>query len=330
MAATETDIKIDLDAIDKQKADDAAKKVPGAAKVDDAPVVEVAKVADTPKIDDKAVLTPDAGLEKLKKQLDDERIARLDADRRAQEASDSELRARTEVQDTNLNLLTTAIASVKQSNEALKVQYREARAANDPDAEFAVQEAMAQNAAKLLQLEQGKTALEKAPKPAPRVSADPLDTYVRQAQANGFPRSAAWLRAHPDCVRDDKKNRKMIRAHEDALDDGLKPDSDPYFAFIEQRLGIATTGDLPGNGAGTHIEVDPADDPMKDAAKPAAPQRRAAPAAAPVTRSGNGAGNRRNVVTLTPAEVEIAGMMKMSPEEYAREKVALQKDGKLN
>ena len=324
MAATETDIKIDLDKIDAEKA---ATPAADGKKPPDTPVVEVA-AADEPEkrrkqgADD--VLTPDAGLEKLKKQLDDERIARLDADRRAQEASDSELRARTEVQDTNLNLLTSAIANIKRSNETLKVQYREARAANDTDAEFAVQEEMAKNAANLLQLEQGKTALEKAPKPTPRPVADPVEQFA----ARLTPQSAAWVRTHPDYVRDVGKNRQMLAAHEIALARGHQADTPGYFASIEKTLDIADVS--AANGAGTHIEVDPADDPMKDAAKPVAPQRRAAPAAAPVTRSGNGAGNRRNIVTLTPAEVEIAGMMKMTPEEYARNKVALQKDGKLN
>ncbi len=323
MAATETDIKIDLDKIDADKAKKDPKVTTNDPNVSGTDTIEVKKVESEPVTETREVLTPDAGLEKLKKQLDDERIARLDADRRAQEASDSELRARTEVQDTNLNLLTTAIASVKQSNEALKVQYREARAANDTDAEFAVQEAMAQNAAKLLQLEQGKTALEKAPKPAPRAISDPVEQFA----ARLTPQSAAWVRAHPDYVRDVGKNRQMFAAHEIALARGHQADTPGYFSSIEKTLDIAV--DPSANGGAPHIEIDPADDPMKDAAK-AAPVRRAPPAAAPVTRSGNGAGNRRNVVTLTAAEVEMASSMKMSPEEYAREKVALQREGKLN
>ena len=323
MAATETDIKIDLDKIDAEKPKKDTKTPQSETNVSATDTIEVKKVESEPVTETREVLTPDAGLEKLKKQLDDERIARLDADRRAQEASDSELRARTEVQDTNLNLLTSAIANIKRSNETLKVQYREARAANDTDAEFAVQEEMAKNAANLLQLEQGKSALEKAPKPTARPVAD----VVEQFAARLTPQSAAWVRAHPDYVRDVGKNRQMLAAHEIALARGYQADTPGYFSSIEKTLDIAVAPTT--NGADPHLEIDPADDPMKDAAKPA-PVRRAAPAAAPVTRSGNGAGNRRNVVTLTPAEVEIAGMMKMTPEEYARQKVALQKDGKLN
>jgi len=326
MAATETEIKIDLDAIDADKAKKAADAAAKGGKTDDTPVIEVAKVVETPKVDDKIVLTPDEGLEKLKKQLETERNARADAERRAQESSDSELRARTEVQDTNLNLLTTAIASVKQSNENLKAGYAEALAAQDYPKVAELQLEMSNNAAKLLQLENGKTALERAPKPTPRPIADPVEQFA----ARLTPQSAAWVRAHPDYVRDAKKNREMLAAHEIAIARGNAPDSPGYFTSIEKTLDIA--GDASANGAHTHVEVDTtgADDPTAQAAKPAAVQRRAPPAAAPVTRSGNGAGNRRNVVTLTPAEVEIASMMQMSPEEYARNKVALQKDGKLN
>ena len=319
MSTTAEELKIDLDEIDKQAADKAAAKAGPAAD----PVIEVVKTDPAPKVADPAVLTPDAGLERLKKQLDDERIARADADRRAQEASDSELRARTEVQDTNLNLLTTAIASVKQSNETLKAGYAEAMAAQDYAKLAEIQIEMSTNAAKLLQLENGKSALEKAPKPAPRPVSDPVEQFAGRLTAP----SAAWVRAHPDFVRDPQKNRQMLAAHEIALARGHAADSAGYFSSIEKTLDIAV--DPAANGAGTHIEVDPADDPMAAAAK-AAPVRRASPAAAPVTRSGNGAGNRSNVVTLSAAERETAKLNNMTDLEYAQQKMALIREGKLN
>ena len=67
---------------------------------------------------------------------------------------------------------------------------------------------------------------------------------------------------------------------------------------------------------------------MADSAK--VTQRRSAPPAAPVSRSGNGTGSSPNVVRLTSAEREIASMMGMTDKEYAKNKVALQKEGKLN
>jgi hypothetical protein len=48
-----------------------------------------------------------------------------------------------------------------------------------------------------------------------------------------------------------------------------------------------------------------------------------------VSRSGNGTGKRSNVVTLSAMEVEMAESMSMTPEEYARNKLALVREGKL-
>ena len=56
----------------------------------------------------------------------------------------------------------------------------------------------------------------------------------------------------------------------------------------------------------------------------------AAPAAAPVSRSGTASGTRPNVVRLSSEEREMASMMGMSPEDYARNKIALKREGKLH
>ena len=58
-------------------------------------------------------------------------------------------------------------------------------------------------------------------------------------------------------------------------------------------------------------------------------RRASAPPAAPVSRSGTGTGGRPNVVTLTRAEQEAARDMGMTPKEYAQNKVALIKSGRM-
>jgi len=63
---------------------------------------------------------------------------------------------------------------------------------------------------------------------------------------------------------------------------------------------------------------------LSAAAKPVA--RSVPPAAAPANRSGNG---RANVVRLTRAEADTAKMLGMTETEYAKHKLALQKEGKL-
>jgi len=306
MSASTDEIKIDLDEIDAKAAKEPKKKAPAK---DDAPVIETPA---TPA----AASDTEEGIKKLKKQLEDERAAHAATAARAREAESGEIKAKTDVQATQLDLVKGAIATVTQSLDVLEGKYAEAAAAGDWAAAAKVQREIGTNSARLLQLENGKSALEKAPKPVVRESNDPVEQFT----ANMTPRSAAWVRSHPEYVRDARLNRKMIRAHEDATDEGIKPDTDEYFSAIEKSLGLSTapSGDDAGD---TEIA-------LSDAAKPTS-QRSPPPAGAPVSRSGNGNGSRPNVVRLTAEQREIAKLNGMTDEEYARQVVALRSEGRL-
>ena len=306
MSASTDEIKIDLDEIDAKSAKEPAKKPTKAAET---PAVETPA---TPA----AATDTEEGIKKLKKQLADEQAARVAAEQRAREAESGEVKAKTDVQATQLDLVKGAIATVTQSLDVLEGKYAEAAAAGDWAAAAKVQREIGTNSARLLQLENGKTALEKAPKPVVRESNDPVEQFT----ANMTPRSAAWVRSHPEYVRDARLNRKMIRAHEDATDEGIKPDTDEYFSAIEKSLGLSTAPAGDGEGD-TEIA-------LSDAAKPTS-QRSPPPAGAPVSRSGNGNGSRPNVVRLTAEQREIAKLNGMTDEEYARQIVALRAEGRL-
>jgi len=316
MSTTHEEIQIDLDAADpkkKAKGTDDLVKDPAEARADDQTRVP----ADT---------TVDEGLEKLKKQLETEKAGRIAAERRADQASESEARARGEVQGTQIDLLTNAIGAVKQANESLKKEYSAALGAQDFDKVADLQLEMSTNAAKLLALENGKARLEKEPKPTPRQQQQ--QDMVEEFAGRCSPPAAAWVRAHPDYVRDAHKNRLMLAAHELALAQDIKADTDEYFEAIEKTLNLrkpVPNGN--GNGNGHDPDHNAEIDPMSDAARP---KPKAAPAAAPVSRSGTGAGARPNTVTLSPQEVEIAEMNGLTPEEYAKNKIALKKEGRLN
>ena len=305
MSTNSDDITIDLDEIDRKLAEDKSKD----AKADP---IEVIRAEDTEKPASKQVLKPEDGLEALKKQLQDESQAREEAEHRATQAAESEARALADAQQNQLHLITSSIDKFEQANQILKSNFKQAAADQDYEQMAEIQAAMAENAANLLQLKQGKSALERAPKPQPRLPADPVEQFVMRMT----PASASWIRAHRECVTDPKKNAKMIAAH-DFIKDDVAVDSPEYFQRIEEMLGYRNSTPDP------KLE----DDPMADAAKPS---RRSQPAAAPVTRSGNGAGNRPNAVTLTAAEREMAAMSGLTDEEYARNKIALKKDGRLN
>jgi hypothetical protein len=256
----------------------------------------------------------DDTLDALKKQLDEERKGRQEAMRRANEAEQSAYAAHGEVQDTSLHLVSNAIDTVRQNNNILKSNYSEAMSLNDYDRAADIQAEMSANAARLLQLEQGKQALENQPRqPPPRpYQADPVEALASQLS----PRSAEWVRRNPQYATEPRLYQKMIAAHNLAMADDIPADSDDYFDAIENTLRMRRQDNSRDYDA------------MADAAKPT--QRRSAPPAAPVSRSGGGGGSKPDRVTLSAAEREIASMMGMTLDEYGRNKLVLQKEGKLN
>ncbi|MEN6608592.1 MAG: hypothetical protein ABFD60_15205 [Bryobacteraceae bacterium] len=259
---------------------------------------------------------PKLAIAELNRKLREANARAQEAEKAAREQYERQLAARAEVEDTNLHLVNNAIETVKRENEILKANLRDAMASGDYDKVAEAQEAISMNAAKLLQLENGREAMKNQPRqpvqPMPRAQ-DP----VEQVKASLSPRSAAWVDQHPEYVRDPRLFRKMVAAHELAVSDGIEPDSDEYFASVERTLGLERR-----LTEETEVNV------VSEASQ--ATQRRAAPAAAPVSRSGTGGGSRPNVVRLTAAEREMAEMMGMSEKDYARNKLALQREGKLN
>jgi hypothetical protein len=256
------------------------------------------------------------GIEKLKKQLADEKSAREAAERRAQTAAESEARARGEVQTTQLDLVKNAIEQLTQNSDALESQYADAASSADWGTAAKIQRQMAANAAKLQQLEAGKTQLERAPKPEVRAPEDEVEAFA----ARCTPKSAEWVRSHPEYVRDPKKNRMMIAAHELALAKGHTADTSDYFESIERTLDLRKDPQ----------RVEASDDPTVEAASKPTP-RKGSPPAAPPSRSGSAGGSSNpNSVRLSPAELEIAAMNDQTPEEYAKAKLSLKKEGRLN
>ena len=251
-------------------------------------------------------------LRSLEKKLKDEKKARQEAEERARQASQNLQSAYGEVEDTNLHLVATAIDTVTRENEFLTNQYAEAMAAGDFNVAAKIQRAMSTNEAKLLQLQNGKAAMESRPKQQAPSYSDPVEQFASQLSA----RSAEWVRNNPQCVTDPRLQQKMVAAHNLAVADGFRPDTDEYFGFIEDTLRL--------NRRSNDRQEQEVDSPLSSASKSVS--RQAAPAAAPVNREGNG---RQNVVRLTPAEVEMAKTFGQTPEEYARNKMLLKKEGRL-
>ena len=261
----------------------------------------------------KRTIEPEEGINDLKMKLEQERSGRIEAEKQARQATEAAVHAKNEVQDTNLHLVKNAIDTVKRNNDILKYNYSEAMAVGDYTKAAEIQEGMSMNTSKLMELERGRSHMESAPKyevPQQQRPSDPVEALASQLS----PRSADWVRRNPQCVTDPRMYQKMVAAHNLAMADGYQADSDDYFGFVEDTLRISKRVDV-GE-----------DDPMSASAK--VTQRRSPPAA-PVSRSGTGTGSRPNVVRLTKAEAETAKDLGMTEQDYARNKLLLQKEGRL-
>jgi hypothetical protein len=276
------------------------------------------EIADKPEPVEAKASNTDQAIADLKKQLETERQARYEAENRAMQSINTAAKAETDVHQANLHLVNGAIESMTRETEILKANLANALANGDHEAAANIQFAMSETASKLNQLRLGKESLENQPptriKPMER-TVDPVEQFASQLS----PRSADWVRAHPQCVTDPRLMQKMIAAHNIAVADGIPADTDEYFEFVEDTLKISSRRAEP---------VHEAEPVMSAAATPT--QRRSSPAATPVTRSGNGTGTQPNRVTLTRDQAEIAKMNGMTPAEYYKNMMDLKKEGKLN
>jgi hypothetical protein len=252
-----------------------------------------------------------AYITELKRQLAEEKAGRVQAEQKLHQANREVHRSRGEVDETNLQLVVNAIDTVNRDIELLSQAHTYALQSGDFDRATKIQREMSANEAKLLQLNNGKEAMENAPRqPEPQMPpADPVEDFASRLS----PRSADWVRKHPEFVRDARLNAKMIAAHNLAVADGIPTDTDDYFAAIEETLKVTPK---------------PAQNDTDDQFAAKAVRRRdAAPAAAPANRGDQSRSS--NVVRLSAAEREMAEMMGMKPEDYAKNKVALKKEGKI-
>lgn len=258
---------------------------------------------------EKKELTPEEGLEALKASLEREKADRAAADQRAAEAAQRERkaleeagRAGTDAMESQLQMLETALGQNKQTAEMLEGQYAEALTNQDYAAAAKIQRQMVQVEQQLMVLETGHRTLEERKKNPPPVErpTDPVEGYI--AAINPGQESANWLRKNPDFVTDPRKNRQMVRAHEDAVDDGIAINSPQYFDYVEKKLGLRSDE---SRREETYRERD------------------AAPAAAPVSRDVGGSVKNPRRITLTAEEREIAQLSGMTDLEYAQQKARM-------
>lgn len=271
----------------------------------------------------------DSAVEELKRQIETERSERLrlqnekaDAERRAQDATKTVETLRGETQNSHLHVITTAISANQQELVGLKNELRAAYEAGDYDKAADINVKMADNRAKFLRLNEGKDDLEariQRPKPQEgRVQPQQPERQMSHqerfdAYVNGFtPKTAEYMRAHPEIVTDDRTRLRAQAFHLEASADGIAVDTPEYFAFMDKKFGWSDKA--------KEVAVAPTPAPRRQAA---APVSRDAPA------STAGAARSTTSVRLSADEQDMAKSLGMTNEEYARNKLLLQSEGKL-
>ena len=254
-------------------------------------------------------LAAEDGIDQLRRKLEEAEARARQAETRASQAEMAARNASHAADEANYHVVNSVLDNLRREGEILKANYRAAMASSDFERAADFQEAMSVNANKLFQLENGRMELKAKQK-------DPVEAFAAQLS----PRSADWVRRNPQCVTDPRLHQKMIAAHNLAMADGYAADTDDYFAFVENTLQLNRAKSVP------QAEPEQSDSALSAASAPKQ-RRSAAPAAAPVSREST---SRSNVVRLSEQEREMAAMMKMTDQEYAKHKLALQKEGKLH
>lgn len=160
-----------------------------------------------------------------------------------------------------------------------------------------------------------------APPPVRRQAAPPEVEDWRAANP--------WFQMKADGQHDAKTKLALIADAEAREVEGLTPDNKEYYQFINRRVNAK----YPGTAKGHDPDPEPAQaHDLEDEPETPAPKRVAA-GPAPVTRAPAAAprsGQRQTSVRLTPAQVEMANSLGISPEKYAAQVARLGKDGAFN
>jgi hypothetical protein len=148
-------------------------------------------------------------------------------------------RAESQVVVSQIDTVENGIAQVEADAEAAEQAYARAFEAGDGMAMARAQRLIARAETDRGKLVEAKQSLQEAAKRGPqqqrepqqqrRAPADPVEAVA----ANLSPKSAAWIRAHPECITDPKANARMMAAHNLALADDVAVDSAEYFERIE-------------------------------------------------------------------------------------------------
>jgi hypothetical protein len=160
------------------------------------------------------------------------------------------------------------------------------------------------------------------PKPVPQPVQDDLAQALEKTALPGVAKD--WLKAHPEYILDEDKNRQIAQLHEILLDDDIQPYGEKYFQEIERRL-LGSQGEVYQSGNSKIILDGPKRDDTHRVAYNQAPPSRGDTVASRYW-SGESTDPRTVTMNLTPAERGAAAISGVSLEEYARQLIRFRRE----
>lgn len=210
------------------------------------------------------------GIEELRRQLEEQRQARENAERERDQLRQARQQDQVEVADSRLLVIDSAITTKEGELAAVKAKIKTAMEAGDYDAQVDAQAELAQITLDLKQARTGKARLEheiEEGKNAASTSGDPLERTIKDNHMH--PKAASWLRSHREYHDDTALNRKLMQANFYALGEGAELNSDRYFELLETKLGM--------RGAPEVQQEQQFEQPSRQTSAPSAPVTRSAP-----------------------------------------------------
>lgn len=262
-----------------------------------------------------------AAAEELRAQLRQAQNAAQAAQRMAQEQSQRAALAEQRAQGSTVSMIDSALEAAQVTAANAKAKFQAALDAADSAAAAQAQEELSDARHNLLRLQEHRAMTAAEVRQPPPQRQQPQLNSVDQMASNlvesGYPRSADWLRAHPDwAARGDLLDRIATADRHLVNNKGFVRETDEYFDALENELGMRSQQQQRTPGADySHV------------------QRRTPPAAAPTSNNAvslrTGQPMMRSHVPLTPAMREAAELSGMSEREYAKEFEEARVAGKL-
>lgn len=229
-------------------------------------------------------------------------------------------------------MLDTSLVASKADADRIEQDIKVASEAADFGRVAALTRSLAKAEARILYYEGQKedserAATRKEPDPQPR-GGDPVSAEFDKAISTLAPRAQAWLRNHKEAFG----TPKLMRAHYQAIEDGVKEGSDEYFRHLDVEMGYRKAPQ-----AKEEIEDDPEDEaveedegeqaePIKDqkTAQHQQPAQRRAAVAAPSSREGAKMNGTNTKVRLTASQKQTADALGQSYETYYKNSLIAQ------